>query len=220
MVNGAEKYNPIVTHAPKTRKHLNDHHYWLFNRKDAVSREEYIKDLKKMVRHLYNTVSIAMWVPFNEGWGQFDAENAVKVIQSIDSTRTIDHASGWHDQGIGDFLSIHLYGHPFHFSPDCLNRAVILSEFGGCNLKIKNHFEDENDYGYRRLHSTDDLNQILEKMWIDELIPAKQAGLAASVYTQLSDVEQEANGLITFDRKFIKPDVEMIKFLNDQLIKK
>lgn len=219
MVNGGEKYNPIVTVAPKTKKHFNDHHYWLFNRKEQQSRDKFIRDLKKMIRHLYNTVSIAMWVPFNEGWGQFDAENAVKVIQSIDSTRTVDHASGWHDQGIGDFLSIHLYGHPFRFYPDRLHRAIILSEFGGCNLKIKNHFDDDIDYGYHRLHTPDEFNQVLKKMWMKELIPAKRSGLAASVYTQLSDVEQEANGLITYDRKVIKIDVEMMKELNHHLIK-
>ena len=89
-----------------------------------------------------------MWVPFNEGWGQFDAAKAVEKIRQLDTTRTIDHASGWNDQKIGDFKSSHDYRKDFCMEKDDLGRAVILTEFGGLTCQIKDHTFDGKVFGY------------------------------------------------------------------------
>ena len=170
-----------------------------------------------MINHLYNSVSIAMWVPFNEGWGQFDAKEAVNRIQKLDTTRTIDHASGWHDQFIGDIKSLHVYFKKYVFKKDKLNRAVILSEFGGYNFRINGHSFNEKDFGYKRFESEEAFLEAYRNLYENEIIPAKKQGLCAAVYTQLTDVEDELNGLITYDRKTIKLPIEKIRAINAKI---
>lgn len=218
MINGGGDYKRIiVTYPLMTCIHIKDSHYKWFAREDEEGRKQYYKELDEMINHLYNTVSIAMWVPFNEGWGQFDAKEAVKQILNIDSTRTIDHASGWHDQKIGDVKSHHVYFREYKFKKDKLKRAVILSEFGGYNCRIKGHCFSENDYGYKKFDTPEELFEAYKELYQDEILPAKNRELSAAVYTQLTDVEDELNGLITYDRKVIKMDVEKIKEINNRL---
>ena len=162
-----------------------------------------------MVSHLYNHPSIVLWVPFNEGWGQFDSQTAVETIHSIDRTRVIDHASGWHDQGIGETQSLHVYFTPYRFKPDKKGRAVLLSEFGGYTLKIAGHSRPDRPFGYKPCGDEKALEKALCKLYYRQIHPAVEKGLAAAVYTQLSDVETEMNGLMTYDRHVVKlsPDV-------------
>lgn len=218
MVSGGGKYKTLTISAPLvTGIHLKDSHYKRFAREDEEGRKQYDRELEETVRHLYNAVSIAMWVPFNEGWGQFDAANAVKHILSLDKTRTIDHASGWHDQKIGEIKSLHVYFRPYRFKADKLGRAVVLSEFGGYNYRTEGHCFNDKDFGYKRLKTPDELLDAFEKLYYREILPAKERGLCACVYTQLTDVEDELNGLITYDRASVKLPTESVRRINEKL---
>ena len=210
MINGGGQYNPAVVAAPLvTGIHLSDKNHKLFARGDMEGRVEYETELNEMIELLYNCPCIAMWVPFNEGWGQFDAARIAEKIANADPTRTIDHASGWHDQKIGDTKSLHIYFKKYDFKPDKLGRAVLLSEFGGYNLRCGGHSFSEKDFGYKKFKSEKELMKALEELYCKQIKPAHEKGLAAAVYTQLSDVEDEVNGLMTYDRKVVKisPDI-------------
>lgn len=207
MVNGGEEYNQLLvgylpTIAPGIAARIRDKHYKLFGRKDAEGRREWSMECRRTVELLYNYPSIVVWVPFNEGWGQFDAKEAYSLIKEQDSTRLIDHASGWFDQGIGDFESVHNYFHPLRVKVK--NRAVIFSEIGGYACYVMDHSYSYKIYGYKIFLTKEDLNQAYQKLYREELKILKQQGLSAVVYTQLSDVEDEVNGLLTYDRKICK----------------
>ena len=218
MPNGGGKYDLLAISAPLiTRRHKKDNDYKRFARTDAAGRAEYYAGLDEMVRQLYNCPSVVMWVPFNEGWGQFDAAEAVRRIRALDQTRTIDHASGWHDQGAGDVQSLHVYFYQYRFRPDKRGRAVVLSEFGGYNLPLAGHTWNDANFGYRGYKTPEALEAAYRKLYETQIIPAKEKGLAACVYTQLSDVEDEVNGLVTYDRRAVKLPVSAPFALNAQL---
>ena len=213
MPNGGGSYSLFTVSAPLvTGIHLKDHHYRLFSRKDPEGREQYRKELSEMIDRLYNCTCIAVWVPFNEGWGQFDAEEAVKQIRSLDRSRTIDHASGWHDQKIGELQSMHVYFKKFRLPKDRLGRAQVLSEFGGYNFRISGHGEGKKNFGYRKIETQEEFAEALDRLIAEQILPAQEKGLSACVYTQLSDVEDELNGLLTFDRAQFKINPEESPF--------
>lgn len=212
MPCGGGRYDPVVVSAPLvTDIHLKDNAYLLFGRESKAGRGEFMTELRAMVQHLYNCPCIAMWVPFNEGWGQFDAARAVGVIHEIDTSRTVDHASGWHDQGIGETKSLHVYFRPYVFKPDRRGRAVILTEFGGYNCLVPGHSFNDRDFGYKRLGDADKLRAALKELYSQQIAPAYEQGLAAAIYTQVSDVEDELNGLITYDRQVVKIPPETVR---------
>ena len=220
MPNGGGTYKTSTISLPLvTGKHLPDgeKNYHRFAREDAQGRREYYEELEEMVALLYNSPSVAMWVPFNEGWGQFDAAEAVRRIREMDETRTIDHASGWHDQGIGDVQSLHVYFKPYRFAPDRLGRAVLLTEFGGYNCRVEGHCFNKKDFGYKRFETGDALLAAWRALYENEILPAKEQGLAAAVYTQLSDVEDELNGLMTYDRTVLKFPADAAREINERL---
>ena len=212
MPSGGGNYNPAVITAPLlTGLHLKDNHYRLFARTDESCRAAYQTELKDMVRHLYNCPCICMWVPFNEGWGQFDAAKMLELVQSLDPTRTVDHASGWHDQGVGQVRSLHVYFTRYVFKPDKKGRAVLLSEFGGYVLAVDGHRFNQRNFGYKHLETAEKLADALRRLYSREIAPAKARGLVAAVYTQLSDVEDELNGLLTYDRQVVKLKPDLVK---------
>lgn len=218
MVNGGGKYDKKAVTLPLVFGNSHsDSDYAYFAREEVRGREAYTRELQETVMLLYNTPSVAMWVPFNEGWGQFDAKKAVDAIRSLDDTRTIDHASGWHDQKVGDVKSLHVYYKPYRFSKDSIGRAVVLSEFGGYSQHIAEHSFSQKEFGYRRYQSADALISAFEKLYLREVIPAKAKGLSASIYTQLSDVEQETNGFVTYDREQVKMDAARVSAISAQL---
>ena len=218
MVNGGGAYKFLTIASPlMTGIHFKDSRYKWFSREEAEGREQYSSELDETVKHLYNTVSLAMWVPFNEGWGQFDAAKAVKRILELDKTRTIDHASGWHDQKIGEIKSLHVYFKPYRFRRDKQGRAVVLSEFGGYNFRAVGHCFNDRDFGYKRLKTSEELLAAYERLYYNQILPAKKKGLCATVYTQLTDVEDELNGLITYDRKVLKFPAERLRQINEKL---
>ena len=205
MVNGGGKYNLLTISAPLvTGIHHKDHDYKKFARTDAIARASYYTELTEMIAQLYSCPCICTWVAFNEGWGQFDAANAASYIQKLDPTRIVDHASGWHDQKIGTLQSLHVYFRPYHFRPDKHKRAVALTEFGGYTLPVPGHTWSAKRFGYKGFRDAESLAQALEKLYDRQILPAKEKGLSACVYTQLSDVENELNGFVTYDRRTVK----------------
>ena len=219
MINGGGAYKLLTVSAPLfTHRSHSDHDYRRFARTDAAGRAAYYAELTEMVTQLYSCPCIVMWVPFNEGWGQFDAAEAVRRIEALDKTRTIDHASGWHDQRIGSIQSLHVYFYPYRYKPDRLGRAVVLSEFGGYQLPVAGHTWNNANFGYKGYETPEALMEAYRKLFETQILPARRKGLAASVYTQLSDVEDEVNGFVTYDRKVEKLDAGAVRAINQRLI--
>lgn len=215
MINGGGKYSKLlITYPLFIEHHMKDTNYRLFARKNPEDRAQYREDLEAMLRHLVSVVSIAVWVPFNEGWGQFDAAKIAAWVRETDPTRTIDHASGWHDQGAGDLKSHHVYFHPYRYKKDRRGRAVVLSEFGGYNYRVENHAWNNVDFGYKRISSREELIRYYRRLYEEEILPARRQGLSAAVYTQLTDVEDELNGLLTYDREVVKIPEKILREIN------
>ena len=218
LVSGGSRLDPLVIQAaPFLGIHLRDGSYHRFGREGEESREQFVRDLHDTVELLYNTPSLAVWVPFNEGWGQFDSLLATQMLWEQDPTRLVDHASGWHDQGGGDFKSRHVYFRPVRLRGD-RHRVLALSEFGGYSLPAAGHTASEKPFGYRMYHSREALMDALAALYEKEVIPCKEKqGLSAAVYTQVSDVEDEVNGLLSFDRKVCKADEVRLRQINGRL---
>lgn len=215
MVNGGGKYNPLATGIlPFLNIMVKDSHYKFFAREDKAGRDEYLEDTASTVRLLKNTVSLAMWVPFNEGWGQFESDRVSEAIQKLDPTRTIDRTSGWHDQGHGDFVSKHIYFTPIRVPKD--ERCYLLSEFGGFSKLTPKHQYTGLVFGYRMYPTKRALQNGYRKIYEKRILPNIPKGLSACVFTQLSDVEGEINGLVTFDRKVEKLDRSYVRDVNDK----
>ena len=166
-------------------------------------RAEFEKAMRETVKHLYSHPCICYFTVFNEGWGQFESQRMYKLIKSLDSSRFIDTASGWFSGAESDVVSPHIYFKPVKIKPS--DKPTLLSEFGGYSHKVKYHsFNLDKEYGYRFFKEQAPFEDALEKLYEEEIIPAVRNGLSGSVYTQLSDVEDETNGLITYDRRIIK----------------
>ena len=218
MPSGGGKYRfSTITLPLVTGIHRRDNHYRTFARASSQGRSEYMDELEEMVGQLFNAPSVVLWVPFNEGWGQFDSTLVMERLRALDPTRPVDPASGWHDQGAGELRSLHVYFKPFRFRRDRRGRALALSEFGGYNLRVDGHCFNQKDYGYRRLPDAAALWRDFSRLYEREVLPAVPRGLCASVYTQLSDVEDELNGLMTYDRRVVKLDADEVRELNERL---
>ena len=220
MPNGGEGYigNALAVVLPNMGIKIKDHLYRQFHRSNFKGRQEFETHLKAMINHLYNHPSICCWVPFNEGWGQFDANRVGMEIKKIDPSRLVDHASGWHDQKGPDFVSIHRYIFKVKAPRKNKKRPFVLSEFGGYSQVISKHCWDEtNSFGYKMFESKSDLTSAYDLLINQQIMPLISKGLCATVYTQLSDVELEVNGLLTYDREMIKLDKYVVLELNNKL---
>ena len=214
FVNGGGKYKKsAILILPNIGIKVKDDKYGFYARKDEQGKRLYYQEMNEVVDQLYNCPSIALWTPFNEGWGQFDSLKTCEYLRNLDNTRLIDHASGWSDQG-GEFRSIHKYFVPFKM-PKKEKRPVILTEFGGYSLSLSGHVFSQKTFGYAIYKSKDKLMNAIARLWQKEIIPAKEQGLCASIYTQLSDVQDETNGLVTYDRQVVKVDQEQMKKFNE-----
>ncbi len=217
MPNGGGDYNMIfVTYLTNAfdwfARGVKDNHYKMFKRDDAKGREQYYKDLKHMIAQLYNYPCIAAWVPFNEGWGQFDANKATKLIRSADKTRFVNEACGWFDQKGGDMYSIHNYRRKLVVKPKD-DRVVALTEFGGYAYAMPGHLACEKEFGYKSYKSKEELTANYKHLWEKEIYPNLERGLCSAIYTQTSDIEEEINGIMTYDRdevKFIETEVQKL----------
>jgi hypothetical protein len=157
-----------------------------------------------------------MWVPFNEGWGQYDTPRIVEMTKKLDPTRLVNNASGWTDRKVGDVHDIHSYPGP-SAPPVEEKRAAVLGEFGGLGLPVRGHtWQDERNWGYRSYDNRDELTDAYLVL-LGNLRPLIGGGLAAAVYTQTTDVEIEVNGLMTYDRAMIKMDTDKVRTASEKL---
>ena len=187
----------------------------LLSRAKPAGREEYAHELADTVQALRCHPCIACWVPFNEGWGQFDAGKAVQALRTLDGTRLVDEASGWFDQGGGDVHSLHNYFYPLRIRPQ--KRTVALSEYGGIAWPMPGHEPPRKTYGYGTAKDRQELTARYKKLQLKTVLPQLEKGLSALVYTQLTDVEDEVNGLFTYDRAAVKPDANAVRSVNAAL---
>ena len=220
MINGSERKD-IFFHGALAMLniHINDKRHWLFGRRNKKGREQYMLELNEMISHLKNITCISTWVPFNEAWGQFDSLDVSKHIRDIDKTRLIDHASGWSDQGGTDFRSEHIYFKKVKFNEKYAKKRILaLTEFGGYSLLVnENSFNPDKVFGYKKYQNQQDLEAGIKQLYENQIIPEVRKGLNVLIYTQLSDVEDEVNGFLTYDRKVAKVDVELIRQINKKL---
>jgi len=180
------------------------------------SAEQFELELKRVIEAFRNHPCIVMWVPFNEGWGQYDTPRIVNLIRQWDPTRLVNQASGWADRGVGDVHDIHSYPGPAA-PPVEENRAAVLGEFGGLGLPIKGHtWQDEKNWGYRSYKTREELTEAYLAL-IENLRSLISTGLCAGVYTQTTDVEIEVNGLMSYDRAMIKMDAKKVAAANKRL---
>ncbi|MCW2848788.1 MAG: glycoside hydrolase family 2 [Marmoricola sp.] len=216
MVNGGGRYRHLTTTLPARRPvPVSDRWHSLFGRSDAAGREEFRQEVRATVELLRNVVSLAVWTPFNEGWGQFDADDVTQELARLDPTRQVNQACGWVDQGGGDLHSFHRYGKPFRMPrrgwwSRRKARVVGLTEYGGHSLRVPGHDWSAREFGYRYAADTTDLAAGFVALH-EPLRAAVTDGLGATVYTQLSDVEDELNGLLTYDREVLKVDADVVR---------
>ena len=211
-------YVTYLTNAllPLLRRTPDGKAFWgLLGRESKASREEYGQELEATVDALRAHPCIGCWVPFNEGWGQFDAKAATARLRALDPGRLVDEASGWYDQGGGDVDSRHNYFYPLRVRPG--GRAVALSEYGGIAWPMPGHEPPGRTYGYGTAKDKADLTKRYKKLQLKTVLPQLKNGLSALVYTQVSDVEDEVNGLFTYDRTALKPDASAVRSCNAAL---
>lgn len=175
------------------------------NRSDE-SAMQFEQELDRMILTKFNHPSIIVWVPFNEGWGQFNTGGIADRIKKLDPTRLVNNASGWTDRGVGDILDIHHYPEPMMPEPE-VERAIVLGEFGGLGLALEGHTWIEENWGYRNMSDKQELMNRYEQFYT-RVYEFMDKGLSASVYTQITDVETETNGLLTYDREIVKLNIE------------
>ena len=211
MVNGGETYDmnricylPTLLHSFQTKKGYSEA---ACGRKDRTGCEAWKRDCIQTVRQLFNVVSLAGWVIFNEGWGQFDTKEMTALVKKLDGSRPVDAASGWFDFGGGDYRSEHNYFFklqvPKKWKKNPGGRAFVISEYGGLTLKIPGHIWKEQSYGYGKLSSQAEFQEQFRKLQ-EEIRALEKEGLSGAIYTQVSDIEEENNGIYTYDRRVRK----------------
>lgn len=170
--------------------------------KDPLLRKTFLKTMEQTVELLYSHPCICYWTVFNEGWGQFDSTAAYRRLKALDDSRFIDTTSGWFRCGESDVESLHIYFKPLKFQLS--DKPLVLSEFGGYAYAPKEHaFNPHKVYGYAKYDSQEDYETAVVKLY-GQLLPWVEKGLCAAIYTQVSDVEDETNGILTYDRKVCK----------------
>ncbi len=179
----------------------------------AQSAHNYYRELGELVRDFGNHPSIIMWVPFNEGWGQFQTNEVTAWLKQLDPSRLVNQTSGWADRGGSDVYDKHSYPGPDMF-PIQDHRASVLGEFGGLGWPVEGHlWWDKRNWGYRTYQDREALAGHYEQL-IRRLRYLIHDGLAAAVYTQTTDVEGEVNGLMTYDRELVKLGVDWLNTVN------
>ena len=185
----------------------------LFSAKQKAFWEQHMKET---MSHLYNHPCIVVYTLFNEGWGQFDSDRLYRIAKQLDPSRLYDSTSGWFTQKDNDFDSLHVYFGDLEPQPK--KRPMFLSEFGGCAYPIPEHiYAKYASYGYG---SCKDAREVSDKVWEayrKTILPVIASGCCGSVYTQLSDVEDEINGFYTYDRKVCKVDIEEMQKLRKEI---
>ena len=168
------------------------------------------------VNQLRNHPSILYWTIFNEGWGQFDSDNVFIWFKKLDDTRFVDATSGWFRRKLSDVDSRHVYFKDIKLCPG--EKPLVLSEFGGYSYKPEGHvFNVEKTYGYGKFENPEEFIQAVEKLYREQVVPAYEKGLCAAIYTQVSDVEDETNGILSYDRKVTKLPADRMQAIAQML---
>ena len=184
--------------------------------RSAKSEANYRKEWKEIIDYLYSYPSIGVWVPFNEAWGQFKTPEIAAWTKEYDPSRLVNPASGGNHYTCGDILDLHNYPGPNLYLYDP-TRATVLGEYGGIGMALKGHLwlADKN-WGYVKFNTPEEVTNKYIK-YADHLLELIEKGFSAAVYTQITDVEEEVNGLVTYDRKVIKVDEPKIKAINQKI---
>ena len=219
FVNGCTKYDFWLNQVPLfVRYKINDHRYKTFFRENEEGRKEAYQEFLDTIDLLYNCPCIVYWTIFNEAWGQFDAKEMYEKLKPIDPTRIFDHASGWHDQGSSDVKSMHIYKWKVKVPAKhkLKGRAFVCSECGAYILdKRLKEAKKKEGFIYLLFNNKEDFQREYARFINEEIVPAKKHGMSGFIYTQISDVEEEMNGFITYDRKEIKVDISVIREINE-----
>ena len=171
--------------------------------KDPKVRQRFLEAMKATVEQLGRFPCICQWTIFNEGWGQFDADAVYEEFIKLDDTRFIDSTSGWFRRKKTQVDSRHVYFRKVKL--EAKDKPLFLSEFGGYSCKIEGHsFNPDETYGYGKFTEREKFVEALTALYMEQIVPCVEKGLSAAVYTQVSDVEDETNGLRTYDRKIEK----------------
>ena len=185
--------------------------------RDPETRRNFRRSMCETAELLGNHPCICLWTIFNEGWGQFCADDAYDELKSLDSSRFVDSTSGWFHQKKSDVDSLHIYFGKLKLGKQKLPQ--LLSEFGGYSYKIdRNSYNLDKTYGYRKYENRARYVEALQELYRDKIRPLSQEGLCGSIYTQVSDVEDETNGLLTYDREVLKVQPEEIKPIIDEIL--
>jgi hypothetical protein len=177
---------------------------------DENVRQMFLESMEATVKQLKNHPCICYWTIFNEGWGQFDSDSVYEILKKLDDTRFIDSTSGWFRRKKTDVDSRHVYFRKVRLKAG--DKPLVLSEFGGKTYHVEGHvFNPDKSYGYGTCKTREALEDAVTRLYLDEVVPCVKQGLCASIYTQVSDVEDEINGLLTYDRKVEKLTPEAMR---------
>ena len=183
-------------------------------------RDAFYEGMKRTVSQLYSHPCVVYYTIFNEGWGQFEADKMYALMRELDSTRIIDTTSGWFKKNESDVNSLHVYFKEVKLKGEKGEKPIILSEFGGYSYKIKEHSANlKKTYGYKKFENQGEFENALINLYENEVIPNVQNGLCGAIYTQLSDVEDETNGFLTYDRRVLKVNCERVRATMEKLNK-
>ncbi len=182
---------------------------------DAV-RQKFLEGMAATVHQLKNHPCICYWTIFNEGWGQFDSDLVYEMFKRLDDTRFVDSTSGWFRREKSDVDSRHVYFKPIRLTAG--EKPLVLSEFGGYSYKPEGHvFNVDQTYGYGKFTDAEAFADAVEKLYLEQVVPAYRNGLCAAIYTQVSDIEDETNGLLSYDRKVTKLNPERMRAIAEKL---
>ncbi len=184
--------------------------------RDPERRKIFKKHMLDTAEHLYNFPSVVYYTIFNEGWGQFTADEMYELLKASDPTRIIDSTSGWFWQKKSDVVSHHVYFKKLKIAPDT-EHPTVISEFGGYSHRVAEHVFGEDNYGYKCFEDREEFENNVIELYENEVIPLVKKGISALVYTQISDIEDETNGFLTYDRRVLKVDMQRFRELSDRI---
>lgn len=201
---------------------------WYPDDQPARTRKQFEHEWQTIIRQHYNSPAIVTWVPFNENWGAYDVSRIAAWTRSLDASRLVDANSGYNnapsyrpapgDPGNGDFADMHIYVGPGEPPQPSATRAAALGEYGGVGLLVSGHMWPGKHKAYEMQPTVEDLTKRFEHVQSDLLPLIEDKGLSAAVYTQLTDVEEEVNGIVTYDRKFEKIDARRARAANEAVL--
>lgn len=188
-------------------------------KRSETSSSVFHQELDAMIKQLRFFQCIVCWVPFNEGWGQFETNSVLQKVKALDADRLVDGPSGWNDRGFGDFRDYHIYNRKLFIGQQKPGRAEAIGEFGGIGHRIAAHMAVTNSWSYNNTKTPEKLAQRYQNLLLEQMLPLIDKGLCAAVYTQTTDVESEINGLLTYDRKVEKIPVTTLAEIHQKVFR-